>query len=62
MYDISMTIKNDMLVYKGRDDLRPEIVAFRNFDNGNVHQSKLIMNLHTGTHVDAPLHMLENGN
>jgi len=61
MYDISMTIKKDMLVYKGRDNLRPEIIAFRNFDNSDVHQSKLIMNLHTGTHVDAPLHMLENG-
>jgi len=61
MYDISMTIERDMLVYKGRDEIRPEINAYRNFDNGDVHESELRMPLHTGTHLDAPLHMLKDG-
>lgn len=56
-----MTIKNDMLVYKGRDEIRPEINAYRNFENGDVHESELKMPLHTGTHLDAPLHMLKDG-
>jgi arylformamidase len=61
MYDISMTIQNNMLVYKGRDEIRPEINAYRDFSNGDVHESELKMPLHTGTHLDAPLHMLEDG-
>jgi arylformamidase len=61
MYDISMTIESDMLVYKGKDEIRPEINAYRTFENGDVHESELKMPLHTGTHLDAPLHMLENG-
>jgi len=61
MYDISMTIENNMLVYKGKDEIRPEINAYRTFKNGTVHESEIKMPLHTGTHLDAPLHMLENG-
>lgn len=61
MYDISMTIKQDMLVYKGKDEIRPRLKTVRDFSQGDAHESELEMNVHTGTHVDAPLHMLENG-
>ena len=61
MYDISMTIEKNMLVYKGKDEIRPEINAYRTYENGDVHESELKMTLHTGTHLDAPLHMVEGG-
>jgi len=61
MYDISMTIKKDMLVYKGKDEIRPRLSTVRDFSQGDAHESELQMNVHTGTHVDAPLHMLQNG-
>jgi len=61
MYDISMTIKKDMLVYKGKEEIRPRLSTVRDFSQGDAHESELQMNVHTGTHVDAPLHMLEEG-
>ena len=61
MYDISMTIKKDMLVYKGKEEIRPRLSTVRDFSQGDAHESELQMNVHTGTHVDAPLHMLEDG-
>lgn len=61
MYDISMTIQKDMLVYKGKDEIRPRLSTVRDFSQGDAHESELQMNVHTGTHIDAPLHMLENG-
>ncbi|TDP16991.1 cyclase family protein [Halanaerobium congolense] len=61
MFDISMTIRKDMLVYKGKDEIRPRLTTVRDFSQGDAHESELQMNVHTGTHVDAPLHMLEDG-
>ena len=61
MFDISMTIRKDMLVYKGKDEIRPRLTTIRDFNQGDAHESELQMNVHTGTHVDAPLHMLEDG-
>jgi arylformamidase len=56
-----MTIRKDMLVYKGKDEIRPRLTTVRDFSQGDAHESELQMNVHTGTHVDAPLHMLEDG-
>lgn len=61
MYDISMTIEKEMLVYKGRDEVRPRLETVRDFENGDAHESELQMNVHTGTHIDAPLHILPEG-
>ncbi len=61
MYDITMAIKEDMLLYKGRKHLKPEIKTISDFDNSSAHETELRMNLHTGTHLDAPLHMIPEG-
>jgi len=61
MFDISMTIRKDMLVYKGKDEIRPRLTTIRDFNQGDAHESELQMNVHTGTHLDAPLHMVEGG-
>lgn len=61
MYDISMTIEQDMLVYKGKEEIKPRLETVRDFSQGDAHETEIEMNVHTGTHVDAPLHMLEEG-
>lgn len=56
--DISMPITADMPVYKGRPEKKPSLHVQSDFNSGHVYESKITMNLHTGTHIDAPLHML----
>ena len=60
--DISMTIKETMQVYKNRESKKPHISLDSDHQTGNSYESRLNMNMHTGTHVDAPLHMIEGGN
>ncbi|NLN41761.1 MAG: cyclase family protein [Clostridiales bacterium] len=59
--DISMPIHIDMPVYKNRDEKRPNIQVVRDFSRGSVYESRLSIDMHTGTHIDAPLHMIEGG-
>lgn len=59
--DISMPITEDMNVYKDDPSKRPVITVVSDFTNGPAHETKIEMNVHTGTHIDMPLHMLENG-
>ncbi|MHB1315413.1 MAG: cyclase family protein [Christensenellales bacterium] len=61
LYDISMGIFHDMPVYKGKDEKRPALKADANFTSGTVLETRLEMNMHTGTHIDMPLHMLKGG-
>jgi arylformamidase len=61
LYDISMTIEPGMAVYKERDEKRPRFTVSRDFSNSSVFESRLDFDLHTGTHVDMPLHMLSDG-
>lgn len=61
IYDISMTIKADMQVWKNYENKKPSITNDSNFQTGTVHESRINLNVHTGTHIDAPLHVLENG-
>jgi arylformamidase len=59
--DISMTIEQGMQVWKSYEHKKPTITNVQNHDEGKPHESQLNMNVHTGTHVDAPLHMLAGG-
>jgi len=61
IYDISMTIAEGMAVWKNYEHKKPEIANMQNHGEGKPHESRLTMNVHTGTHVDAPLHMLPDG-
>lgn len=61
IFDISMPITEDMNVYKDDPVKRPVITVVSDFSNGPAHETKIEMNVHTGTHIDMPLHMLENG-
>lgn len=59
--DISMEISGAMPVYKGRAEKRPVLTADSDFAVGTAYESRLQMNLHTGTHLDSPLHMIPGG-
>ncbi|WP_102026290.1 cyclase family protein [Salirhabdus sp. Marseille-P4669] len=58
MYDISLPIYKGMPVYKNKPEKQPE---FQTVTNGHVTESRLSMDAHTGTHIDAPLHMINDG-
>ena len=56
--DLSHTLNNDFDVYPGD----PEFSLKQIFEEEEFFLSKLECSLHTGTHMDAPLHYVENGN
>jgi arylformamidase len=51
-----------MPVYKGKESKRPHIKTESDFSGGTVYESRLDMNMHTGTHIDRQLHMIPGGN
>lgn len=59
--DISMAIHENMAVYKNKEEKKPHIITKSDFSTGSAFESELHMNLHTGTHIDMPLHMIPNG-
>jgi arylformamidase len=61
VYDISMKVYYDMPVYKGKEAKRPQIEVQSDFATSSCYESKIHMNLHTGTHLDSSLHMIEGG-
>ncbi len=62
MIDITMSITEDMQVYKNRDHKRPSLSNVATFESNGVYETDIRMNLHTGTHIDFPLHTLKDGN
>ena len=59
--DISMPIHENMTVYKNKEEKKPRIITTSDFFTGDAVESALHMNLHTGTHIDMPLHMIPTG-
>lgn len=62
IYDVSMMIHDGMMVYKNEEGKRPHLKVLKKMPADNLNESSLTINLHTGTHVDAPYHMDEKGN
>ena len=60
-FDVSMHVTEDMQVYKNKQDKKPVFSIASNFDTGSSHETKVELNLHTGTHMDFPLHMIKDG-
>jgi arylformamidase len=58
VYDITVPIYKGMPVYKNKPEKQP---TFNTVTNGHVTESKISMDAHTGTHIDAPLHMINDG-
>lgn len=60
IYDVSVPISNELPVYPGDPDIEitPD-TSIASGDSANV--SRLSFGSHTGTHIDAPYHMIEGG-
>lgn len=61
IYDITRVIQEDMMVYKNIESKKPIFENQKNFSNSHMVENRIHMDLHTGTHVDAPLHMIDGG-
>ncbi len=59
--DITMSIEPDMIVYKNKATKKPVFKTIANHSDHGLHETDIALNLHTGTHIDFPLHMIENG-
>ncbi len=60
-YDVSMTVTKDIQVWKNYEAKKPKFKVVADFSNSVVHETEVTLNLHTGTHMDFPLHMLKDG-
>lgn len=59
-YDITLTVSSELPTWPG--DPRVEIERVSKIEDGsNANVSRIDMGVHTGTHVDAPYHFLEDG-
>ena len=60
-YDISLPIESSMMVYKQKPEKIPQFTVQNNLGRGGSYETTISMNVHTGTHIDFPLHMQANG-
>ena len=59
VHELTHTIRNDMPVYPGTE--QPRLTTACTIDQCGYRETLLHMFSHTGTHMDAPAHMLPNG-
>lgn len=60
IYDLSPEISEEMAVYKNKAEKKPKITVTRTLKEG-ANESRLEIESHTGSHVDAPFHFIGNG-
>src|SRR5690554_1891387 len=61
IYDISMQINKNMPVYRNKEEKKPRFTINNTHKNSSSFESRISMDMHTGTHIDAPLHMIKDG-
>ncbi len=60
IFDISVPIKNNMVVWPGDPQVKNiEVSSISNGGEANI--TSLQMSAHTGTHIDAPKHFIDDG-
>ncbi len=59
MIDISLPLKRGMITYPG--DAKLELYNYYTHPEDGVHITRILMETHTGTHIDAPFHAMEDG-
>ena len=57
--DLSYPLQSDMLVYPGHE--RPVFQWLGKLNSEGYNLTRVSMNVHTGTHVDAPSHFIDDG-
>ena len=60
IHDLTRTISQDMPVYPGDPQPKFDPHATIKYNNANI--TRITVGSHTGTHVDAPRHFLQEGN
>jgi len=60
IYDLTRTISQDMQVYPG--DPQPQFDPHATIKDNNVNVTRITLGSHSGSHVDAPWHFLQEGN
>ena len=61
IYDISMLIEPNMMVYKDNPLKKPKFTNTSNHESGCTYETKVELDIHCGTHIDMPLHMIKEG-
>ena len=62
IYDLSPEISEKMVVYKNKPRNKPKIKVIRTIKKGDIaNESVFVLYAHTGSHVDAPYHFLNEG-
>ncbi|HAS74317.1 MAG TPA: cyclase [Clostridiales bacterium UBA8960] len=59
--DVTMAISPSIMVYKNKEEKMPKFIVRATHDKDGHHESSICMDLHTGTHIDMPKHMLKEG-
>ena len=60
--DLTYNINEDMITYPTPWHPKVEIERLGKIEEVGRNTRKIIIGTHTGTHIDAPLHFIENGN
>jgi arylformamidase len=61
VYDVSMPVLTGMPVWRNKPQKQPEFETTSDYVRGTTFETRFHIDAHTGTHIDAPLHMVENG-
>ncbi len=59
MIDISLPLDSGLITYPG--DARLETYDYKTHEKDGVHITRLLLETHTGTHIDAPFHAMREG-
>lgn len=59
--DLTHEIDNHILTYPGSSDVAPHLEQSADIASDGYRNFTLTMGMHTGTHIDASAHMLDNG-
>ncbi len=60
IYDVSVPINQNMVIWPGDPSVKIErVIKIEEGESSNI--TYLNIGLHTGTHIDAPYHFIENG-
>ena len=62
IHDVTRLISEDMTVYKDRESKKIKRTVVADYEKADYYESRMDMDMHCGTHIDAPLHMLKGGN
>lgn len=61
IHDVTRLISEDMTVYKDRESKKIKRTIVADYEKSDYYESRMDMDMHCGTHIDAPLHMIKGG-